>query len=156
MRPSLIVALAVSSLFLAAQALAQVRVSEPWVRGTVAGQQSTGAFMELLAQHDTRLVRARSPVAQVVEIHEMTMSGTVMRMRAIAGLDLPAGRAVALTPGGYHLMLLGLRGPLKAGETVPIRLEFRDRAGKRHSLEVKAVARPLHEAGHEHHEHHMH
>lgn len=149
MRPSLIVFLALSSLFMASRALAQVQVSEAWVRGTVAGQQSTGAFMELLARHDTRLVGARSPLAKLVEIHEMKLSGTVMHMRAIAGLDLPAGRAVALAPGSHHLMLLGLRRPLRAGDMVPIRLEFRDRAGKRHELEVQAVVRPLNEAGHE-------
>lgn len=153
MRPVPFAALAVFACLLATQALAQVRVSDPWARGTVPGQQATGAFMGLLAEHDTRLVGARTPLARVVEIHEMKMSGEVMSMRAISGLDLPAGQAVELSPGGYHLMLLGLREPLKAGAAVPIQLDFRDRSGRRHSLRVKVIVRPLAETGHEHHHH---
>ncbi len=90
----------------AAPALAQVSVADPWVRGIVAGQRATGAFMTLTAQADTALVAAASPVAKIVEIHEMAMDGGMMKMRAVPKLDLKAGQAVVLKPGGYHVMLM--------------------------------------------------
>ncbi|WP_076607006.1 copper chaperone PCu(A)C [Serpentinimonas barnesii] len=120
-----------------------VTVSEPWVRATVAQQMATGAFMRLSASHDARLVAASSPVAGVTEIHEMSMVNDVMRMRAVAGLDLPAGRTVELRPGGYHVMLMDLRQPLNAGERVAITLVFEDRAQRRFTQQVEAPVRAL-------------
>ena len=128
----------------AAAAFAQgVKVEAPWVRGTVPAQTATGAFMRLTPETDLRLVAARSPVAAVVEIHEMTMVDQVMRMRAIPGLVLPAGRATELKPGGYHVMLMQLRQVLKGGETVPLTLEFQDASGKRFTQEVQAPVTAL-------------
>jgi hypothetical protein len=126
-----------------ALAHAQVAVKDPWVRATVPEQKATGAFMQLTAPSPSRLVEARSPVAGVVEIHEMKMIDNVMRMRAIDGLDLPAGKAVDLKPGGYHVMLMDLKGPVKAGDTVPITLVFEGADRKRETVEVKAPVRPL-------------
>ena len=123
-------------------ALAQVSVSEPWVRGTVESQMATGAFMRLTAATDARLLGARSPVAGIVELHEMALENNVMRMREISRLDLPAGRTVELRPGGYHVMLLDLKRTLKPGEEVPITLEI-EQGGKRMSVQVKAIVRPL-------------
>ena len=127
----------------AAPALAQVSVADPWVRGIVAGQRATGAFMTLTAQADTALVAAASPVAKIVEIHEMAMDGGMMKMRAVPKLDLKAGQAVVLKPGGYHVMLMALQQPLKDGDSVPITLTFEGRDGKRQTVEVKAPVRPL-------------
>ena len=138
--------LVASSLLLlatAGTALAQVTVVDPWVRATVAAQKASGAFMTLTAARDARLVEAKSPVAGVVEIHEMAMEQNVMRMRAVPGLDLPAGKAVELKPGGYHVMLMELKGPLKAGDTVPITLVFEGPDKSRQTVEVKAPVRPL-------------
>jgi copper(I)-binding protein len=123
-------------------AFAQVEVADAWVRATVPGQTTTGAFMELVAASDARLVGVSSPVAKVAEIHEMKMDRGVMTMRALARLDLPAGKPVALTPGGYHMMLMGLAKPLKEGETVPITLVVEDKAG-RHELHTSARVRGL-------------
>jgi len=125
-------------------ALAQgVSVMEPWVRATVAGQQATGAFMKLNASQASRLVQADSPVAGLVELHEMRMDKDVMRMSAIPGLDLPAGRSVELKPGGYHVMLMQLKQQIRDGETVPITLTFQAPDGRKETLEVKAQARML-------------
>jgi copper(I)-binding protein len=127
-----------------ALALAQsVTVSEPWVRATVPQQQASGAFMTLTAPKGSRLVEARSPVAGVVEVHEMKMDGGVMRMRPVAGLDLPAGKAVKLEPGGYHVMLMELKQTLNAGDTVPLTLVFENADRQRETLDVKAPVRPL-------------
>lgn len=122
---------------------AAVSVQDPWVRGTVAQQKASGAFMTITSPVAGRLVSASSPVAGVTEIHEMTMDGQVMRMRAVDGLDLPAGRAVQLKPGGYHVMLMELRQPLKAGETVPITLVIERAGGAKESVRVDAPVRPL-------------
>jgi copper(I)-binding protein len=136
----------------AASALAQVAVGDPWVRATVPQQQASGAFMTLTATQPSRLVEARSPVAGVVEIHEMTMDGSVMKMRAVPSLELPAGKPVALKPGGYHVMLMSLNRTLKEGEVVPITLVL-ETGGRRETLEVKAPVRPLNASsggGHSH------
>ncbi|OBS30394.1 hypothetical protein A9O67_04980 [Tepidimonas fonticaldi] len=131
-------------LALTAAAWAQtVKIDEPWVRGTVAQQKATGAFMRLTAPEPMRLVAGESPVAGVVEIHEMAMDGDVMRMRAIAGLALPAGRPVELKPGGYHVMLMDLKRPLAGGETVPLTLVFENAAGQRVRQEVQAKVMAL-------------
>ena len=131
------------SLAAASTAFAQVNVKDPWVRATVPAQTATGAFMQLNAAKGARLVEARSPVAGVVEIHEMAMVNDVMKMRAVKGLDLPAGKAVDLKPGGYHVMLMDLKGQIKEGDAVPITLVVEGRDKKRSTIEVKATARPL-------------
>lgn len=142
MRWSCVLPLAAALGLASTAALAQVTVSEPWVRGTVESQMATGAFMRLTAATDARLLGARSPVAGIVEIHEMALENNVMRMREISRLDLPAGRTVELRPGGYHVMLLDLKRTLKPGEEVPITLEI-EQGGKRMSVQVKAIVRPL-------------
>ena len=134
--------LAAATLLAASAAHAQTTVAEPWVSSTVAGQKATGAFLQITSAAGGRLVSASSPVAGVVEIHEMAMEGNVMKMRALPkGLDLPAGKAVALKPGGLHVMLMDLKQPLKAGDTVPLSLVVEGAANKRETIEVKATVR---------------
>jgi copper(I)-binding protein len=128
---------------LAAPVVAQTKVTNPWVRGTVAQQKATGAFMQIVSQQGGRLVQASSSVAGVVEIHEMTMENNVMKMRAIPGLALPAGKAVELKPGGYHVMLMDLKRELKDGEQVPITLVVEGKDGKLESIQVTAPVKPL-------------
>lgn len=140
------ITLTLAALVMAAAAQAQVNVQDAWVRATVAHQKATGAFMRLNASSDARLVGASSPVAGIVEIHEMAMVKDVMQMRAVSGLDLPAGQTVELKPGGYHVMLLDLKGQVKEGDMVPLTLVVEGRDGKRQSLELKVPARPLNSA----------
>jgi periplasmic copper chaperone A len=127
----------------AAAAQAQTSVKEPWVRGTVAGQKATGMFAQITSAGGGKLVSASSPAAGVVEIHEMVMDGNVMKMRAVPGLELPAGKAVELKPGGYHVMLMDLKKELKAGETVAVTLVVEGADKKRETIEVKAPVKPL-------------
>jgi copper(I)-binding protein len=124
-------------------ALAQVAVMDPWVRGVVPAQKATGAFMQLKSATDVTLVGVASPVAGVVEVHEMRMDGNVMKMGAIPKLDLPAGKIVELKPGGYHIMLMDLKQPLKDGERVPVTLTLQDKSGARFNVDVQATVRPL-------------
>jgi len=133
--------LAALALCAAVSAQAQVRVDEPWVRTTVPEQKSTGAFMAITAAKGGKLVAASSPVASSVEVHEMKMEGDVMRMRAVESIALPAGQRVDLKSGGYHMMLIGLKQPVKAGDTVPLTLVVEDAKGKRENIDVHAVAK---------------
>lgn len=133
----------VAALALNAWAQSSVKIEDAWVRGTVAQQKATGAFMRLTAERDARLVAASSPVAGVVEIHEMSLEQGVMKMRAIAGLDLPAGKTVELKPGGYHVMLMDLKAPVTAEQQVPLTLVFETPGGQREQVELKTPARAL-------------
>jgi len=142
MSPTKLIAAAALALASAA-AYADVTVSNAWIRGTVPGQRGTGAFMNLVSPTDAALVGASSPVAGVVEIHEMAMDGGVMRMRAIGNLALPAGKPVELKPGGYHVMLMDLKQPLKEGESVEVTLTFADKAGKQTKQALKVPVRAL-------------
>ncbi len=113
------------------------KVESAWARASVPGQQATGAFMRIIAQEATQLVGVSSAAAAVVEVHEMKMEGDVMRMRPAGKLDLPAGQAVDLRPGGYHLMLQDLKQPLLAGTSIPVTLMLRNAAGAESRLELK-------------------
>ncbi len=135
-------ALATAAL-LALPAQAQTTVKDAWVRGTVAQQKATGAFMQISSAQGGRLVSAASPAAGVVEIHEMAMEGNTMRMRAVPALELPAGKTVELKPGGYHVMLMDLKAPLKAGEQVTLTLVVEGKDGKRETLELQAPVKAL-------------
>ena len=136
-------ALALMAASCAWPAAAQVNIQEPWIRGTVAQQKATGMFARITAPQGGRLVAGSSPVAGVVEIHEMTMDGNTMRMRAIPGLDLPAGKAVELKPGGSHVMLMDLKQPLKVGEKVPVSLVIESAGGQRETVQVQAEVRAM-------------
>jgi len=144
---------AVLAAAVAVPAFAQVTVKEPWVRATVAHQQATGAFMQIGSAKGVRLVSAASPVAGIVEIHEMAMEGNVMRMRPVAGIEVPAGKSVELKPGGYHVMLMDLKRQLKEGEAVPITLTFEGEGRARESVEVKAAVMPIGASGPAQHRH---
>ena len=124
-------------------AQAQTTVKDPWVRGTVAGQKATGMFGQVTSTTGGKLVAASSPMAGVVEIHEMAMDGNVLKMRAVSGLELPAGKAVDLKPGGYHVMLMDLKQELKPGDAVPVTLVIEGPGGKRESVEIKAPVKAL-------------
>ena len=107
-----------------------VQVDSAWVRPMVPGQTATGGFMVLTARQALTLEGFSMTRAGVPELHEMTMDGQVMRMRAIPSLALPAGQAVVLRPGGHHLMLTQLQESLKAGDVLSLTLKLRTADGK--------------------------
>lgn len=123
----------------AVSAFAQnVTVTDAWARATVQGQKATGAFMKITAKDNAKLVGVSSLVAGVAEIHEMKMEKDIMKMAALPnGLDLPAGKAVELKPGGYHVMLMDLKAPLAKDTTVPVTLTFQDAKGVKSNVELK-------------------
>lgn len=106
-------------------------IGSPWARATAPGAAVGGGYLQIenAGANRDRLVGASSPVAESVELHTMTMENNVMRMRELGAIDLPAGERVELRPGGLHLMFIGLKGPLQAGQTFPVSLRF-ERAGE--------------------------
>ncbi|WP_321837081.1 copper chaperone PCu(A)C [Pseudomonas kulmbachensis] len=144
--------LLLSLLGMSLQVSAQTVVDDAWVRATVAGQPSTGAFMHITSSTDSKLVEVRSPVAKTVQIHESKMANDVMSMQPVSSVALPAGKSVAIEPEGYHVMLIDLVGQVKAGDQVPLTLIIEDSKGVKESIEVKAQARalnsmPMHDHG---------
>ena len=124
-------------------ALAQVTVSEPWVRATVPNQKASGAFMRVQSATAVRLVGVSTPAAGRAELHEMAMENNTMRMRQVDAIDLPAGKAVNLASGSLHVMLFDLKRQLKEGETVPVTLVLQDGAKKGSSVTVEAKVQPM-------------
>ena len=140
---SAIGAVALALALVAAPTHAQIKVENPWVRGAVPGQLATGAFLDITSVKDAALVKAESPVAATVEVHAMAMKNNVMTMYEVPKIDLPAGKQVRLAPGGFHIMLMDLKQPVKNGETVPIRLTIEYPDKKRETIDVKAQVRGL-------------
>ncbi len=124
-------------------ASAEVTISEPWIRGMVAGQSATAAFMTIRSNEATALVGASSPVASKVEIHQMSMDQGVMKMRPLDRLQVPANSTVSLEPGGYHVMLIGVAKPLAKGDKVPLTLQFQGKDGKKTSKEIMVEVRDI-------------
>ena len=109
--------------------LGAIEIGHPWARSTSAGQATGGGYLKLdNAGAADRLVSASASVSEKVELHSMAMEGDVMRMRQVDGIDLPTGKPVELKPGGFHIMFIGLKAPLKAGDSFPLQLKF-EKAG---------------------------
>ena len=118
-----------------------VTIADAWVRATVPGQNATGAYLEITSKEGATLVGVSSTSAGFSEVHEMSLEGGVMRMRPLPRLALPAGKTVALKPGGYHVMLMDLKQPLKAGDRVALSLKLEGPGGQPSVLEVNAEVR---------------
>lgn len=121
-------------------------VSAAYARAVAPGQTNSAVFLQLQNQ-DTQahaLVSASSAVAAVVELHNHVNEGGVMKMRQVEKIDLPAGEAVALKPGSFHIMLIGLKQPLKVGETVDLSLSFEDGTRLKLSAPVQEISVPMH------------
>ena len=146
--------LLISSLMVSGAWAQNVSVQSAWARATVQGQKATGAFMTLTAKADTRLVGVSTSVAGVAEVHEMKMDNNVMQMRALPdGLPLPAGKPVALQPGGFHVMLMDLKLPLQKDTTIPLTLRFKDAKGAESSLDIKVPVSQVAPGGGKEHKH---
>jgi periplasmic copper chaperone A len=117
-------------------------VADPYARATPAGAMSGAVYMTLDNKTNAadRLISASSNVAAQVQIHEMSMVNGVMQMRQLAdGLPVPAGESVVLKPGGYHVMLIGLKRQLAAGETLPLTLTFEKAGNISVTVPIKAM-----------------
>ncbi|MGF6165348.1 copper(I)-binding protein [Pseudomonas sp. 2725] len=141
-------ALGLSLVGLAFQVSAQTRVDDAWVRATVAGQPSSGAFMTVTASSDSKLLSVQTPVAKLVQIHEMSMKDDVMKMQQVQSVVLPAGKPVSFNPNGYHIMLMNLTGQINEGDKVPLTLTVEDAKGEKESIQIEAVAKAINTMDH--------
>jgi periplasmic copper chaperone A len=111
-----------------------VEVTDAWARATPGKAENSAAYLTLASPTPDRLTGLSTPAAKSAELHMMTMeetvAGGVMRMRPLSGVDLPAGQKIALKPGATHIMLVGLKEPLRPGQSFPLTLYF-EKAGAR-------------------------
>jgi copper(I)-binding protein len=121
-----------------------IQVENAWARATVPGQDSAGVDLTITSEQDGTLVGASSAVCKTIELHSMMMThgSGMIKMREVPAIELPAGKPVNLSASGYHLMLTGLKAPLKAGESIPLTLNIQ--LSKRIvNIDTKAEVRPL-------------
>ena len=106
-----------------------ITIGHPYARATGAGQPTGGGFMKFVnGGGNDKLLSVSAEVSQAVEMHQMKMEGDVMKMRQVDAIELPASKTVELKPGGYHVMFIGLKAPLKVGDSFPVKLKF-EKAG---------------------------
>lgn len=148
------VAMLVASMMASVALADAVRVDGAWARATAPGAPTGAVFMNLTADADMKLVAAESPAAKVVELHTMKVDNGVMIMRPVAEIVLPKGKTVALKPGGLHVMLIGLKAPLKGGEKTALTLKMRDSKGTEHNVVVHAEIKAMEDTSVEHAHHH--
>ncbi len=143
----------IATLLFAAQAYAgDVTIDGAWARATAPGQANGSVGMVITSQQDARLIAVTSSASASSEIHTMTMDNGVMKMRQIEDLALPAKQPVKLGPGGEHLMLMGIKKPLKEGDTVPLTLTVQYADKRTEKIQVKALVKSLTGGhGHQHH-----
>jgi copper(I)-binding protein len=117
-------------------------ITQAWARATPGGAKIGGGYLtiENKGSAPDRLIGGSAEIAGKVEVHEMAMKNGVMTMRPLDnGLTIEPGKTVKLAPGGYHLMMFDLKGPLKQGDKLPLTLDF-EKAGKvKLSLDVEGV-----------------
>jgi copper(I)-binding protein len=119
-----------------------LEISQPWTRATPPNAPAGGGYVTITntGSEPDRLVAASAAIAGRTEIHEMSMEGGVMKMRPLAdGIAIGPGETVALKPGGFHIMMMKLSGPIKTGESLPITLSF-EKAG---DVTLEFVAAPI-------------
>lgn len=122
----------ISALFLFASSYALasdkniVKVTEAWAKPPLGTRPVGAAYLTLenTGKEEVSLVKATSPTVAEVEIHTMSMEGNIARMRKLSQVEVAPGQKVALEPGGIHMMLMGIKEPLKAGGHFPLTLVF--------------------------------
>ncbi|HEX3350685.1 MAG TPA: copper chaperone PCu(A)C [Acetobacteraceae bacterium] len=102
-----------------------ITVSHAWARATPPPLKTSAAYMSLATSGPAdRLIGVSTPIAATAQVHESIRDGAVMKMRPVSGVQIVPGKPATLSPGGYHIMLTGLKQPLTAGQTFPLTLTF--------------------------------
>jgi copper(I)-binding protein len=150
-RPHMCAALAAAGMLFAPAVRADgVMVRDAWARAS-AGSASTGAAYLTVTGGDTpeQLVGVSSPVAATAEVHESLTESGVMKMRPAPSMVIPAGKTVTFTPGGYHIMLMGLKQPLVAGQSFPLTVSFAHAAPVTVEVKIQPLGRAAPSGGHD-------
>ena len=122
-----------------------IQVENAWARATAPGQDAAGVDLTITSKQAATLVGVSSAACKTVQLHCMTMThdSGMMKMREVETIELPAGKRVNLREGGYHLMLTGLKAPLKAGKSVPLTLSIKVANKRMVKVKTKAKVKPL-------------
>jgi hypothetical protein len=131
-----------------------IQVEGAWARATAPGQDAAMVDMTIVSEKAAKLSGFTTPVSQYAEMHSMTHDKGLMKMREVKSIELPAGQRVNLGEAGFHLMLIGLRAPLKAGDSVPLTLNVQAADNSSVNVDVKAQIKPLTGMSHDKHMHH--
>jgi copper(I)-binding protein len=123
-------------------------IHDPYVRLAPPNAPASGAFMVISnsGKQARKLIKAASPAARTVELHNHINDNGVMRMREVANIEIKASGQTELKPGSYHVMLIGMHQPLKEGDTIPITLSFDDGSSQQVSAPVRKIQLPMHDA----------
>lgn len=115
-----------------------IRIVDPWVRATVAGQRAAAGYIEFHSKKPVRLIKVTSPQAGAVGIHRTVHQNDIARMQELGTLDIPANETITFAPNGLHFMLTNLKAPLAAGDeaTLSFTFEFADKT----TLQLNALA----------------
>ena len=130
------------SFFLSVSIFAEnISVNNPYVRLLPPTSPTTGAFMDIINDSDksVKLVKAESNCCNLVELHTHTMVDGMMRMREVKSIEIPAKGKISLKPGGLHIMLIGLKKPLRLGENIPIKLTFDNSETKEVQAKIQKI-----------------
>lgn len=125
-------------------------ITDAWVKTTVPGATVSGAYMHIKSAQPVKLVKAESPVAGLVELHNMSMKDGVMEMKAMDAVDVPANKVVDLKPGGMHVMLMMVKKPINKGDKIPLTLTFEGADKKPLAVKVEAIAQEKDSGSHKH------
>ena len=137
-----IAALSLPAIPALAQPSSAIEIVQPWARATPGGAQTGAIYLTIKNSGDTsdQLLREVSPVAQKAQVHQTSLSNGVMKMRELAqGIQAPAKTSVVFKPGSYHIMLIGLKKPLKAGQSIPLTLTFKKAGDVVVTVPVEAI-----------------
>lgn len=149
-RAAALLTLAIAALLAAPAAAADYKIgsldiTQPWARATPKGASTGAAYMTITnsGSKTERLSCASSPAAATCGIHEMAMDNGVMKMRPVqGGVEVKPGQTVTLKPGGYHMMLEGLKAPLKTGDNLEATLTSSDGASVKVEFPIAAIGAP--------------
>jgi periplasmic copper chaperone A len=117
-----------------------IRVTNAWVRASYPGQQTGAVYMDIISEKNAALVKVETAVAKRAEMHNMEIKQSVMMMREVEAVDLPAYHIISFAPGSYHIMLMDLKQPLQVGDKVPLKLSIK-RGSETIELNVEAQVR---------------
>jgi len=120
-----------------------IQIENAWVRASAPGQDSAMVDLAIVSSKDAVLTGVHSPVSTKASMHSMKHEDGMMKMRESKSIELPAGKRINLGENGYHLMLEGLKNPIRAGETVPLVLTITKPGGITEQVEILAEVRPL-------------
>ena len=127
-----------------------LRVFDVWAKTTVPGGSVSAAYMHIKSAKPLRLLKAASPAAAVVEIHDMKMKDGVMEMRAVDAIDIAPNKMTELKPGGFHIMLIKITKPIAKGDSVPLQLTFESADKKTFTVDVTAKGQDKDSGSHRH------